>query len=94
MHTLLLAVVCATLNLACVPKPIPPPVPPPTPVGELTCADACQRLDQLGCPAGQPTPRGHTCLEVCANVAASGLIHWDLACLVSAVSCAAADRCQ
>lgn len=94
MHTLLIAVVCAALNLACVPKPPPIPVPPQPPIGEPTCADACQRLDQLGCDAAKPTPRGHSCLEVCRNVQESGIVTWDLRCLVSATSCTVADRCQ
>jgi hypothetical protein len=56
--------------------------------------DACRRLLALDCPAGRKTPRGATCAEVCENVVESGIVSWDLTCLSSASSCAAADRCR
>jgi hypothetical protein len=96
MHTLLLALFCSVLHLGCVTTPIPVPVPPQPqpPVSDFTCADVCQRLDQLGCPAGRPTPMGHTCLEVCRNANDSGTIHWNMECLSTAITCGVADHCQ
>lgn len=91
------AVMCACFALAGCPRPIPPPVPTPPDAdfdgGAATCADACARLQQLGCPAGQPTPRGAPCVEVCENVQQSGVISWDLSCIARAVTCGATDRC-
>lgn len=78
------------------PRPIPPPT-PPAPDADAstpaTCADACARLRQLGCPAGQTTPKGAPCEEVCENVTSSGLIVWDLDCIARGVTCGSTDRC-
>jgi len=78
------------------PRPIPPPV-PPTPDADAgavaSCASACARLQQLGCPAGRPTPKGVPCVEVCEDVNSSGLIVWDFDCVARALTCGATDRC-
>lgn len=84
--------ICITLT-SCT-KPIPPPQPPTDwDAGGATCETACERLQQLGCPAGQPTPKGAPCVQVCRNVMDSGLIEWDLECLARAVTCGSTDRC-
>lgn len=101
-------VVLLALGLtACPPKPPVPPVTPPdvfdkmdaapemaVPSDPSTCAAACERLWLLGCKGGRPTPKGATCIEFCRNVQESGIVSWDLRCLSSASSCAAADRCR
>jgi len=88
---------CLAIALSGCPKPIPPPAPPApdadTDAGAATCAAACARLQQLGCAAGKPTPKGAPCTEVCENVTSSGLLTWDLDCIARAVSCGATDLC-
>lgn len=61
-------------------------VPPPAPTPDATCADACARLDVLGC-------RPANCLEVCeANYTDDpGLVNEQ--CIAEAVSCAAVKEC-
>ena len=89
---LMLAVVLTGL-VGC-PKPMPPPVPPdPGDGGAATCETACDRLRQLGCPAGQPTPKGVPCETVCRNIVESGVIDWDVQCVARALTCGATDRC-
>lgn len=78
------------LLLAACPHPTPPPNPPP---GQLTCRDACKRMEELKCPAAKPTPEGSTCLDLCENAQSSELIVWKLDCMVSATSCDALDTC-
>lgn len=82
--------------------PLPPPPPPapevdagpdPEPV-EATCASACARQAQLGCELGRPTPEGHECVEVCANVESGPIVsvRWNLECLATAVECGTCAR--
>jgi hypothetical protein len=77
-------------------KVTPPPV-NPSPMdgdaGPASCLDVCRNLQAMGCPAAQPTPEGHTCVEVCATVMESGITSFDLRCRAHATSCQAADRC-
>lgn len=69
--------------------------PPPKPIdGAATCADACDRGTVLGCPWAAPTPNGETCVEVCENAVASGLVALGLGCMASAGSCSEADACE
>jgi hypothetical protein len=83
----------AIVFLSCT-KPLPPPAPPTdVDAGAATCQTACARLQQLGCPAGEPTPKGVPCLEVCLRVQESGLIDWNLDCVARALTCGATDRC-
>ena len=58
-----------------------------------SCATACERLVELGCPAAEPTPKGASCEEVCLNAERSGLALWGVNCITSAPDCAAADEC-
>lgn len=78
--------------------------PPPTPVGpaldaaapaavcqgnEPTCACLCEHRSRLGCRTAEPTPGGHTCLEVCANATdPAGPIQWSLSCRIASSNCA------
>lgn len=79
---------------ACLPKPVPVvPGPAPAPNESLTCADVCEHLHALECPAGGNTPKGATCLDVCRGVQESGVIAWNLSCLVQSQTCAGADAC-
>lgn len=82
------------ITLTGCPKPLPPPVPPTDwDGGSATCETACARLQQLGCPAGRPTPKGAPCQAVCENVMSSGLIEWQLDCVARAITCGETDRC-
>lgn len=83
------AVLLLALAVAC--GPLPDPVEPPA---VPTCATACARAAELGCPHAKPTPKGATCVEVCKNVQSSGFLRWDLRCRSIAASCAAADECE
>jgi hypothetical protein len=97
MHTAMIALLCAVLNLACTPKPIPPPVPPQPrdmDASGVTIADVCQHLGEMDCAAGKTTAGGHTCLEVLRNVQDSGIIALNLPCLFTATTCADADLCH
>jgi hypothetical protein len=67
-----------------------PPRPPADPDG---CAPACERMRELGCPEGSPTPDGVACEVMCRDVQASRLNAIDTACLIAADSCAAAGEC-
>ena len=64
--------------------------PPADPSG---CPAACERLRELGCPEGDPTPEGAPCEAVCREVQASQLGVIDTQCLIAAPSCAAAGEC-
>jgi hypothetical protein len=86
------------VGLGCPHNPTPTPV-PPTPgamdaSGPATCADVCQHESVLGCSGAQPTPNGASCVEVCANVQASGIISWDLVCRANAATCEDIDACE
>lgn len=78
----------------CPKPPTPPPNPPPAALdgGSLTCADACERLTQLGCAGANATPQGASCLDFCQN-AADGMVPWNLACITYADSCRTANNC-
>ena len=89
----ILTLVSGAILGGCSCTPPKPPDPPPTPNG-ATCATACDRLRQLGCPEAKPTPEGGTCEAVCENVQSSGIIAWDLTCRTNAPSCAAVDGCE
>lgn len=62
--------------------------------GRATCESACAHLAELGCEAGRPTARGHSCQSVCEDAAATGWGGWDVQCVVDAVDCASADVCE
>lgn len=82
------------------------PSPTPAPVGptldaaapaacqgnEPTCACLCEHRTRLGCRSAEPTPAGHTCLEVCANATdPGGPIQWNLGCRIRSSDCAEAS---
>lgn len=98
MHQLLIALFCSLLGLACVPHPSPGPVPPPpgprSDAGGVTCADACQHVLDMQCAWAQPTPDGHTCLDVCRSAEESGVVAWNVGCVFQASTCGEADRCR
>lgn len=86
------------LALGCHPLPPPAPIPPPDPTdpwdSRITCADVCRHEADLGCEAARPTAAGASCVEVCGNVQASGVVRWALGCRARAATCAAIDRCE
>lgn len=83
------ASLAAVVLLACSGSTCRVPVRPDVP----SCASACGRLADLGCEAGQPTPKGASCEEVCLNAERSGFALWDVGCVTRAPDCEAADRC-
>lgn len=97
----LLAATCAHVDpLKPEPSPAPPDVVPfpPDPVGVAGasgCAAACAKLAQLGCPEAKPTPKGASCVEVCANTQGdSSPVSLQTDCVVRAGSCDDAKACQ
>lgn len=83
----------ADLILGACNTPNPPP-PRVLPNGEkATCAGACERLRELGCEEGEPTPDGDTCEDVCFNALNVPAARLDVACLQTAPSCEAARNC-
>lgn len=60
---------------------------------EYTCADACQRGYQLGCPFAEPTPDGASCLDVCV-ISKTSSRPWNLACRSKITSCQGAYACR
>lgn len=80
--------VLLTVALAGCPKVNGPEPPPPPPGGEPTCETACDRFRLFGCPAGDDTPGGAPCEEVCENTLdGPAALAWDLQCLTDASSC-------
>lgn len=91
-----LALAIALLLTACGPDVWTPIAPPPRErpdADAATCPDACARLAALDCDEAKPTPGGATCERVCRNIQESGATALDLACVVRAASCAAANAC-
>jgi hypothetical protein len=67
---------------------------PATTTSTATCAAVCAKGAEIGCVFAKPTPKGATCETVCANLQASGLPAWDLACRSTKTTCAAMDACE
>lgn len=71
------------------PKDEPLPQPSPAPV-VADCVRACEQLQSLGCPAGEPTPSGKLCTDwICAG----GPAAHNTQCIAAAESCEAAEEC-
>lgn len=74
-----------------------PEIPTPArevPVERSEVGRVCDRLRDLECKAGEPTPEGATCEEVISNAAAEGIdLVGDVDCVEAATSCDAADHC-
>jgi len=94
--TLTLFLFAAMMAIAGCPQPLPPVPPGPAPADAgpsiATCASVCQHGTALGCVWAAPTPRGHTCEEVCS--VASRILPWNVDCVQAAPTCTAADACQ
>jgi len=75
--------------LASPPDPPAPPLPPPV----AGCTRACDRLRELGCPAGEPTPDGVPCENVCAELESLIDGGYQTGCVSSAPDCSQADDC-
>ena len=82
------------LSACDVPPPEPPPQPAPvtdgggapTPEPAASCKTACSNLRERECEAGNDTPNGATCEQVCENAEASPM-SWDVVCLTDAIGC-------
>lgn len=75
-------------------KPCPTSPAPASPdAGPATCETVCAHELALGCTQAKPTQEGATCETVCLNAVSSGLFKLNLACRLSATSCAAAEAC-
>lgn len=70
------------------PSPSPNPEPPPSP-SDASCSSVCAHFVDLGCRAGT-----NSCVDVCNNVQASGVVSWNLPCRLSSTSCERADACE
>jgi hypothetical protein len=60
---------------------------------EPGCEAACQRMRELGCEEGNPTPEGATCEEICIEAERSGLADVDTKCIVELEACGSYDVC-
>jgi hypothetical protein len=69
------------------------PIAPPNPPSTETCATACARYRELGCPGAGPTAKGSTCEAACENLESSGVVTWDVGCRARAPTCDAFDAC-
>lgn len=89
------ATACALLLATnCTPAPVVlPPKERPEAGTPADCDAACGRLRALDCEEGKSTPGGGTCEDVCLNVQQSEATALDLACVVRAGSCSAANAC-
>ncbi len=56
-----------------------------------SCEDACNRLQAMGCVAGQPTPKGTPCVQVCLDTERTGYTTMHPACVADARTCDEAD---
>jgi hypothetical protein len=83
----------ALILSACNPL-LPEPDPVPQTRDDVPCSDACSRLRSLSCDAGEPTPDGTTCEEICTYVNESGGVTWPTGCVAAAKSCAEAQECE
>ncbi len=85
-------VVLLTL-VACDRPPPEPPEPPPIVEDDAgsvepapSCDTACSYLRDRECEAGNPTPSGATCEQVCENTSSTPM-EWDVVCLTDALGC-------
>jgi hypothetical protein len=103
----LLPLLAALALTACPPGPEVPVGPKPKPIGQdaavlpdgalaTPCEAVCAAYRGLGCPEGLPTPRGHTCEEVCQNAAVHGIdLGGDVnGCIVRAETCEDVRGCS
>lgn len=86
---LVATILCIAGQISC--TTLPSPEPPPS--GEPTVEAACERLRDIGCEAGEPTPDGATCEEWMSALNDLPGTDQDLACIASASTCEAADAC-
>ncbi len=57
------------------------------------CGRACRRLTTLGCPEAEPTDAGATCVAVCRDAEASGVVSLEPECVANVASCDDIDSC-
>ncbi len=81
------------------PKTIDPPTPNPDagppPTEGMPCERACKRMQQLGCPEGDPNPKGDACAVWLCQQAKSTTVDHNLECLATLGACTEIDtRCR
>ena len=98
MMKLTTAILTAITLAGCTPySNLPPvvnhngPIPTGTPAD---CAAACTTLRAHHCAAGDPTPKGASCEDVCQNTESSGYASMNPRCVATSADCAAADACS
>lgn len=47
---------------------------PVSPAGESACVPYCKRVAELGCPEGEPSKGGRSCVDICENYHAVGYL--------------------
>jgi len=71
IRALLMLIVAALVLGASCQTPRPPPI-AIEPTDTANCASACEKLNQLGCPEGEPLEDGTTCTKFCEDTQQSG----------------------
>ena len=57
------------------------------PEGMSDCARACLRMSELNCPEAEPDEEGTTCVEICEETQAAGLIDLEPEKIAESDSC-------
>lgn len=93
-----LTVVVLLLLVACSSIQIEPLLPGPKkmgPVEQTSVERVCDKLRELECEAGDPTPEGNTCERNINNAAAQNInLVGDVDCIEVATNCAEAEACD
>jgi hypothetical protein len=93
VRPLALTAFLAALLASCASCRSTPVAPDVADAGEDACARACGRLAALACPEADTTDAGATCVEVCRNAEASGVVTLEPDCVADAATCDDIDRC-
>ena len=85
--------VCAGLAIgSCAHNPPPAPADASPPPFTATCASVCEHAALMDCTWAKPTPKGHSCEQVCLNAQNVGE-PWNLECLQKLTGCDSAFVC-
>lgn len=79
------------IAIGCSSEPQPAKLPPGVIVESGDCPDICAALTRVGCPEGDKTSGGHTCVEFCAL--AKSVVKLDGNCLSKASSAEQVRAC-
>ena len=69
------------------------PIAPEDVIDDDACSLACSRLAALGCAEAAPTDGGASCVAVCQNAQASGVVSLEPECVANVAGCDDVDRC-